>query len=73
MTITALPARIRADATALVIVMAAPNRTVAWSMSGPGTLEIITDVTDAGGRAYAKYVPDGGTGSAIVSAVYGDA
>ncbi len=60
------PPQVRADATALVTYVGAPNRTVEFSLvSGDGVLAPISGYTDAGGRAGALYTP-GTAGSTVV-------
>jgi len=73
MSIIATPINVRVDASSLVTVTAAPNRSVAWTLTGTGTLVVISDITDSQGRAHAKYVPDPGTegNSVQVDAAYG--
>jgi hypothetical protein len=55
--ITAYPAQVRADATALIIYSGAPNRTLEWRLTGSGTLTPITARTNDAGQAAAKYTP----------------
>lgn len=71
MTLTVMPAAVRADATALVVLTAPAHRTVLWSLEGPGVLDVLSDRTDAGGRAYARYTPVSAGDTAVVRASYG--
>lgn len=67
--ISALPAKVRLDASALIILIGLPDRAVKWSITGAGALAIITDRTDSSGRAYCRYNP-ASTGTVTVSATY---
>lgn len=72
MTITAYPATPRADASALLAFDGPANVLVAWSVTaGPGTVTPITNATDATGRAWAIYRPNGVTGTATVRVDHG--
>ena len=54
MTISAMPASPRADASALLAFDGPAHVIVVWSVvSGPGTVTPLADVTDATGRAWA--------------------
>lgn len=68
--IRVLPKRIRADATALVaLVGVAPDLAVDWSATS-GTITPLTTVTDAQGRAFARWTPSA-EGAATITAAYG--
>lgn len=56
-TITAYPTEVATDATSFLVYTGEPNVAVDWGLTGDGTLTVITDVTDAFGRAWAKYTP----------------
>ena len=72
MTLSANPPRPRADGSTLVAFDGPPSVVVAWRVhSGPGHLAPITATTDATGRAFAVYYPDGGTGSARIEVSHG--
>ena len=72
MTITANPASPRADASALLAFDGPASVLVTWSViAGPGHVVPLTDATDARGRAWAVYYPDGGSGSAIIEVIHG--
>jgi hypothetical protein len=55
--ITAYPAEVATDASSFLVYTGEPNVAVDWNLTGDGTLSVITDVTDASGRAWAKYTP----------------
>lgn len=72
MTITAYPATPRADASSLLAFDGPANVLVAWSVTaGPGTVTPLTNSTDATGRAWAVYRPNGVTGAATVQVQHG--
>jgi hypothetical protein len=52
-----LPPVVRAGATALAVYSGLPLRSVAWSLSGPGTLVALGTHTDASGTAAARVAP----------------
>lgn len=70
MTITVYPAPVRADASALVVFSGPADRSLAWSLDGPGTLTPLSLSTDRNGQAAARYTPSG-IGSATISVEYG--
>ena len=63
--ITIYPPRVRADATALVVYMGLPNRTVEWTLTGDGVLTPLSVATDVNGQAAAIYEP--GTPGATIT------
>lgn len=56
-TLTAFPVKVRDDATSLLVYKGAPHVSIAWSLTGAGTLEAFSTVTDETGVAAAKYTP----------------
>lgn len=72
MTIYAEPPQVAVDATSLVILVGPPDRAVTWSLTGSGTLTIISPYTNEDGLAMALYTPDDNVGeTVIVEAEYG--
>ena len=72
MTLSANPACARADGSTLIAFDGPPGVVVAWRVEiGPGHLAPLTETTDATGRAFAVYYPDGGTGSARIEVRHG--
>lgn len=72
MSLTANPARVRADGSTLLVFQGPPGMIVAWRVtSGPGHVVALAGVTDAAGRAWAVYYPDGGSGTARVRVEHG--
>ena len=72
MMITASPASPRADASALLAFDGPAHVVVAWSVvSGPGSVTPLSDATDATGRAWAVYRPNGDTGTARIRVQHG--
>ena len=71
MSLYAFPPQVRADATSLLVLLGPPDRAVTWSISGSGSLTILSDRTDAQGRAYARYHPGTPGDTPTVSATYG--
>ena len=72
MTLSANPACARADGSTLVAFDGPPGVVVAWRVEiGPGHLAPLTETTDATGRAFAVYYPDGCTGSARIEVRHG--
>lgn len=72
MTITAYPAAPRADASALLAFDGPANMLVTWSVTaGPGTVTPLSNATDATGRAWALYKPNGVEGAATVRCTHG--
>lgn len=67
--IRAYPSSVAADATSLLVYKGPANVTVAWALTGAGTLTPGPGHTDANGYAHAVYSP--GTGSPIVSVTHG--
>lgn len=68
------PSPVREDASALVVFTGLPNTPVAWSLTGPGTLTPIHEVTTDAGCAAARYVPGSGTAgsAATISCIAGE-
>jgi hypothetical protein len=56
-TLVAHPSTVQTDATSLLIYTGAANVSVDWTLTGDGTLTVLTDQTDAGGKAWARYTP----------------
>ena len=72
MTISAMPASPRADASALLAFDGPAHVVVEWSIvSGPGTVTPLADATDATGRAWAVYRPNGESGTATIRVQHG--
>lgn len=72
MSLNANPARVRADGSTLLLFEGPSDVAVSWTVaSGPGHVVALADVTDAAGRAWAVYYPDGGSGSARVRVEHG--
>lgn len=72
MTISAMPASLRADASALLAFDGPAHVIVAWSIvSGPGTVTPLSSATDATGRAWAVYRPNGASGTATIRVQHG--
>lgn len=72
MTISAMPATPRADASALLAFDGPAHVVVDWSVvSGPGTVTPLGDATDATGRAWAVYRPNGESGTATIRVQHG--
>lgn len=72
MTISAMPASPRADASALLAFDGPALVVVEWSIvSGPGTVTPLADATDATGRAWAVYRPNGVSGTATIRVQHG--
>ena len=61
--ITAYPASPRSDATALLAFDGPADVLVRWTVvEGPGRITPLSPTTDATGRAWALYDPEGGSG-----------
>lgn len=72
MTISAMPTLPRADASALLTFDGPAHVIVEWSVvSGPGTVTPLSHATDATGRAWAVYRPNGESGSATIRVQHG--
>lgn len=71
MSLDAYPRAVRADATSLIVLLGPPDRAVSWSIAGSGSLAILSERTDAQGRAYAKYTPGTAGNAPTVTASYG--
>jgi hypothetical protein len=57
MNLTLYPGAPRAGGTVLAVYTGTPLRRVAWVLTGPGSLTPLSDYTDAGGLAGAKFAP----------------
>lgn len=69
--LTVSPSSVRADASALIVLLGPPDRSVTWRLTGSGTLTPIHARTDARGVAAARYTP-GTPGEVVtVEAEYG--
>lgn len=72
MTINAFPAMPCADASALLAFDGPALVVVDWSVvSGPGAVTPLSHVTDATGRAWAVYRPNGESGTATIRVQHG--
>ena len=73
MSLRVLQPRVRASATTIVQLYGAPPlRAVTWAIvSGLGTIEPLSTVTDETGSAWAVYDPDGNEGAAVIGVDYG--
>lgn len=71
MSLTATPARVRADATALLVLIGPPNRSLAWTITGSGSLSNLSLRTDAQGRATCIYNPGTPGDEVTVGVTYG--
>ena len=72
MTLTAYKPRIYSDATSMLVFEGPANVAVEWSVSaGPGTVEGLSNSTDARGLACAIYHADGTPGEAVVRCTHG--
>lgn len=56
-TLTAYPSQVRADATCLLVYNGLPNKSVAWVLTGSGSIASLALATDSTGRAAAIYTP----------------
>ncbi len=57
MSLQLLSEPVRAGSSAIVLYSGTPDRRVAWSLTGPGTLTPISNYTDSTGRAAAIFTP----------------
>ncbi|ROH85737.1 hypothetical protein ED236_08305 [Pseudomethylobacillus aquaticus] len=72
MTISAMPATPRADASALLAFDGPAHVIVEWLVvTGPGTVTPLSDATDVTGRAWAVYRPNGASGTATIRVQHG--
>jgi len=55
--LVAYPSDVQTDATSFLIYTGEPNVAVEWALTGDGTLTVLTDQTDAAGKAWARYTP----------------
>lgn len=69
-TITAYNPTCATDATSFLVYTGEPNVAVDWNLTGDGSLSVITDYTDAAGRAFAVYTP-GTVGTKTVDVTVG--
>lgn len=65
------PNEVAQDAKATVVLVGPPRRAVLWTLTGPGTLEPSSAMTDETGRAYAIYTPGIAGDTATITATYG--
>lgn len=69
--ITAMPSTTVADdGSCLLVFTGQAYRTVTWGLTGPGTLSILSDTTDANGVAMARYNPGSAGDTPTVSVTY---
>lgn len=61
MSLVLYPAAPTEDGGTLAVYTGTADRSVEWSLSGPGTLTPITSYTDYNGVAAARYEADGGS------------
>jgi len=70
--IYAMTKKIWASGSALLLFQGDANRLIQWSVvSGSGAITALSSVTDASGRCYAKYQPNGYVGQVVIQATYG--
>lgn len=53
----AIPSTVPVDGTSFLVYTGQPNKAIDWTLTGDGTLTVLTDQTDAGGKAWARYTP----------------
>lgn len=71
MTLRALTGtRVATDGSCLLVFTGPAHRAIQWTLSGSGTLEIFSEVTDAQGVAYAKYIPGTAGDTPTVNVTY---
>lgn len=71
MTLRALTGtQVPTDGSCLIVFTGPPYRAVLWSLSGTGTLTLISEVTDAQGVALARYNPGTAGDTPTVSVEY---
>ena len=69
--LTASPSTVRADASSLLVWVGEPFIAIDWALSvGDGSLAVLTDFTDAAGKAFARYDP-GTVGTKTVEVTHG--
>jgi hypothetical protein len=69
--ITAMPSKsVAADGSCLLVFSGPVNRRVTWTLTGSGTLSILSEVTDANGVALARYNPGTVGDTPAVSVTY---
>ena len=69
-TLVAIPSTVAVDGTSFLLYTGQPDVAVDWSLTGDGTLTVLTDQTDNAGRAWARYTP-GSIGSKNVDVEVG--
>ena len=69
-TLIAIPSTVHVDGTSFLLYTGQPDVAVDWTLTGDGTLSVLTDQTDAAGRAWARYTP-GSIGSKNVDVEVG--
>lgn len=71
MTLRALTGtQVPTDGSCLIVFTGPPYRAVLWTLSGTGTLTLISEVTDAQGVALARYNPGTAGDTPTVSVQY---
>ena len=53
--LVAIPDQVQTDGTVFLVYTGEPNVAVDWNLTGDGTLTVLTDQTDAAGKATARY------------------
>lgn len=72
MSMTLYPGPPHADGSCLIAFDGPPGVAVTWTViNGPGHIDAQSAATDASGRAWAIYSPDGGTGTATIEVTHG--
>ena len=61
---------VRADGSCVIVFTGPPYRSILWTLSGSGTLTLISEVTDAQGVALARYTPGTAGDTPTVSVHY---
>lgn len=56
-TLIAIPSSVQLDGTSFLVYTGEPNVAVDWTLTGDGTLTVLTDQTDGAGKAWARYTP----------------
>jgi hypothetical protein len=62
--------RVAEDGSCLLVFNGPVNRMVVWNLSGPGSLAILSEVTDANGVAMARYNPGTAGDTPTVTVTY---
>lgn len=61
---------VREDGSCLIVFTGPANRHVTWTMSGTGTLSILSEFTDASGVALARYNPGSAGDQPTITVTY---